>query len=123
MKYTEEMILQSPSGYCMPFEEDEGKDIKVLMGYGEQKDTATGTSESVIIRWLHWQAVSFPELEMIENREFTWLYDMGSMKYPIVAWQTFLPSLDKPWKQGNLLLSAETVCIWQWASMVKNWIR
>lgn len=44
MKYTEEMILQSPSGYCMPFEEDEGKDIKVLMGYGEQKDTATGNT-------------------------------------------------------------------------------
>ena len=38
------MILQSPSGYCMPFEEDEGKDIKVLMGYGEQKDTATGNT-------------------------------------------------------------------------------
>ena len=44
MKYTEEMILQSPSGYCMPFEEDEGKDIKVLMGYGEQKDTGIRSS-------------------------------------------------------------------------------
>ena len=25
MKYTEEMILQSDSGYCMPFEEQQGK--------------------------------------------------------------------------------------------------
>lgn len=63
----------------MPFEEDEGKDIKVLMGYGEQKDTATGNTffnHGIDFgishhRWLHWQAVSFPELGMIENREFT----------------------------------------------------
>ncbi|MCD8313466.1 MAG: M23 family metallopeptidase [Bacteroidales bacterium] len=42
MKYTEEMILQSPSGYCMPFEETDGNEIKVLGGYGENKDAATG---------------------------------------------------------------------------------
>lgn len=28
MKYTEEMILRSPSGYCMPFEE-RGKNVEV----------------------------------------------------------------------------------------------
>lgn len=27
MKYTEEMILHSPSGYCMPFEEDKNKEV------------------------------------------------------------------------------------------------
>ena len=27
MKYTEEMILQSPSGYCMPFEEEKNKEV------------------------------------------------------------------------------------------------
>ena len=27
MKYTEEMILQSESGYCMPFEERKGKEM------------------------------------------------------------------------------------------------
>lgn len=27
MKYTEEMILHSKSGYCMPFEEAQGKDV------------------------------------------------------------------------------------------------
>lgn len=36
MKYTEEMILQSESGYCMPFEERKGKDVKLSLGYGEQ---------------------------------------------------------------------------------------
>ena len=28
MKYTEEMILHSPSGYCMPFEEENNKELK-----------------------------------------------------------------------------------------------
>lgn len=42
MKYTEEMILHSESGYCMPFEEPRGKDVELSLGYGEQTDTATG---------------------------------------------------------------------------------
>lgn len=42
MKYTEEMILQSPSGYCMPFEEDRNKEVTLSKGYGEQKDAVTG---------------------------------------------------------------------------------
>ena len=41
MKYTEEMILQSDSGYCMPFEEQQGKDVELSLGYGEQTDPAT----------------------------------------------------------------------------------
>lgn len=36
MKYTEEMILHSDSGYCMPFEEPQGKDVEMSLGYGEQ---------------------------------------------------------------------------------------
>lgn len=42
MKYTEEMILQSESGYCMPFEEAQGKDVEMTLGYGEQTNPATG---------------------------------------------------------------------------------
>lgn len=42
MKYTEEMILHSPSGYCMPFEEDKNKEVTLSKGYGEQKDAVTG---------------------------------------------------------------------------------
>ncbi len=42
MKYTEEMILHSESGYSMPFEEPEGKDVELSLGYGEQADPATG---------------------------------------------------------------------------------
>ena len=41
MKYTQDMILQSPSGYCMPFEERE-KEVEMILGYGPQKDTDTG---------------------------------------------------------------------------------
>ena len=37
MKYTEEMILHSASGYCMPFEEKEGKDVKMSLSYGKHK--------------------------------------------------------------------------------------
>ena len=36
MKYTEEMILHSESGYCMPFEEPQGKEVEMTLGYGEQ---------------------------------------------------------------------------------------
>lgn len=36
------MILHSKSGYCMPFEEQQGKDVELSLGYGEQTDTATG---------------------------------------------------------------------------------
>lgn len=42
MKYTEQMILRSSSGYCMPFEEPTKKDVQMSLGYGEQKHPATG---------------------------------------------------------------------------------
>lgn len=42
MKYTEEMILHSASGYCMPFEETQGKDVDMSLDYGEQTHPTTG---------------------------------------------------------------------------------
>lgn len=42
MNYTEEMILRSESGYCMPFEEQQGKDVEMSLGYGQQKHPKTG---------------------------------------------------------------------------------
>ena len=42
MRYTEEMMLQSKSGFCMPFEE-RGKDVELTLGYGKQKHPVTGT--------------------------------------------------------------------------------
>lgn len=36
------MILHSESGYSMPFEEPQGKDVELSLGYGEQADPATG---------------------------------------------------------------------------------
>lgn len=36
------MILHSESGYCMPFEEPQGKDVELSLGYGEQIDSETG---------------------------------------------------------------------------------
>ena len=41
MHYTQEMMLQSTSGYCMPFEESE-KDVEMLLGYGREKHPETG---------------------------------------------------------------------------------
>lgn len=41
-KYTEEMILHSPSGYCMPFEAPQGTDVELSLGYGEQTHPTTG---------------------------------------------------------------------------------
>ena len=38
------MILQSKSGYCMPFEEQDGKDVQMTLGYGEQTHPQTGES-------------------------------------------------------------------------------
>lgn len=46
MKYTEEMILHSDSGYCMPFEEPRGKDVELSLGYGEQVHPTTGESRT-----------------------------------------------------------------------------
>ena len=43
MKYTEEMILQSESGYCMPFEEKD-RDVQLTLRYGKQKHPKTGES-------------------------------------------------------------------------------
>ncbi len=42
MQYTEEMILQSKSGYCMPFEEQPGKEVALTLGYGEHPHPTTG---------------------------------------------------------------------------------
>ena len=41
MHYTQEMMLQSTSGYCMPFEERD-KDVEMSLGYGKQKHPKTG---------------------------------------------------------------------------------
>ena len=32
MQYTQEMILRSDSGYCMPYEE-KGRDVQMSLGY------------------------------------------------------------------------------------------
>ena len=43
MRYTEEMILRSSSGYCMPFEEPiKSRTMQMSLGYGEQKNPVTG---------------------------------------------------------------------------------
>ncbi len=42
MRYNEEMILQSASGFAMPFEEQDGKDVAMTLGYGEQMHPTTG---------------------------------------------------------------------------------
>ena len=41
MKYSQEMILSSTSGYCMPFEERD-KEVEMTLGYGKQVHPKTG---------------------------------------------------------------------------------
>ena len=41
MKYSQEMILSSPSGYCMPFEERD-REVEMSLGYGKQIHPKTG---------------------------------------------------------------------------------
>ena len=41
MQFTQDMILHSDSGYCMPFEE-RNKDVEMTLGYGKQKHPKTG---------------------------------------------------------------------------------
>ena len=41
MKYTQDMTLDSKSGYCMPFEERD-RDVDMTLGYGMQKHPQTG---------------------------------------------------------------------------------
>lgn len=47
MHYTQEMILHSDSGYCMPFEERNGE-VTMSLGYGKQKHPHTGESFSIM---------------------------------------------------------------------------
>ena len=42
MEYTNEMNLISPSGYCMPYLVNDGEQVKVLLGYGEQLHPKNG---------------------------------------------------------------------------------
>ncbi len=42
MKYTEEMILKSKSGYSMPFEVEQGREVEATLNYGKQTHPATG---------------------------------------------------------------------------------
>lgn len=48
MKYTEEMILHSSSGYCMPFEEQKGKEVEMLFGYGNQRKKTLTKQSSIM---------------------------------------------------------------------------
>ena len=41
MKYSQEMNLESASGYCMPFEEKNGN-VVMTLGYGEQVHPQNG---------------------------------------------------------------------------------
>lgn len=43
MQFTQDMMLHSDSGYCMPFEERD-KDVEMTLGYGKQKHPKTGES-------------------------------------------------------------------------------
>lgn len=40
MQYTQDMILHSPTGYCMPFEEKDGE-VRMTLPYGEQRHPQT----------------------------------------------------------------------------------
>lgn len=48
MQFTHEMILQSDSGYCMPFEE-KNKDVEMSLGYGKQKHPKTEKNSSITV--------------------------------------------------------------------------
>ena len=47
MHYTQEMILHSDSGYCMPFEERNGE-VTMSLGYGKQKHPHTESHFSIM---------------------------------------------------------------------------
>ena len=42
MKYSKDMLLESASGYVMPFPGHEGNDVQISLGYGEQLHPKTG---------------------------------------------------------------------------------
>lgn len=88
MKYTEEMILHSESGYCMPFEEPQGKEVEMTLGYGEQTDPGTGkpffhhalTSTPDITGCLPSQAESCQGSAMIRYTGYARLSGTGNMR-------------------------------------------
>lgn len=46
MNYTQEMNLQSKSGYCMPFEERKGE-VRMSLDYGTQVHPKSGEEFSI----------------------------------------------------------------------------
>ena len=76
MRYTEEMMLQSKSGFCMPFEE-RGKDVELTLGYGKQKHPVTGTVffhhglDFEANHCLPWQAERYRALAMMRHTAST----------------------------------------------------
>ena len=57
MKYSQEMILNSPSGYCMPFEERD-KEVDMTLGYGKQVNPKTG-AEFFHMAWTSTRPITF----------------------------------------------------------------
>lgn len=70
MQYTEEMILQSKSGYCMPFEEQPGKEVAMTLGYGEQTHPTTG--EKFFHHGLDFMVSHYPLSAVASNRVGSW---------------------------------------------------
>ena len=53
MQYTEEMILQSKSGYCMPFEEQPDKEVAMTLDMGNRHILRQEKS-FFIMGWILW---------------------------------------------------------------------
>ena len=57
---TKDMLLESASGFMMPFEASEEEEVQVSLGFGEQKHPLTGevfNHRGVDCRCLLWQQV------------------------------------------------------------------
>ena len=76
MQYTQEMILRSDSGYCMPYEE-KGRDVQMSLGYGKQKHPHTGEPFFIMV-W-----ISKPTIIFFQQLQQGRSQDLGMMPYMV----------------------------------------
>ena len=89
MKYTEEMILHSSSGYCMPFEEQKGKEVEMLFGYGNQKKE--DSDETYFNHGIDFKAKNYLLSSMSETNVCIRLSAMVTMRSHTHRWLLYSP--------------------------------
>lgn len=122
------MILHSPSGYCMPFEEENNKEVTLSTGYGEQQDALTGETyfhHGITFNAHHRPlvAVASGTVSGIGNDKGRGLYLIiryGKYEVTYAGLSNLFVRFGQAVKPGRRLPSAVMTCIWRYHLPERN---